>query len=91
MADREVIPVIDLRVGIIKKVARSIQIQRHSSSPTRLSGGFAKPIVDHAHEKSAKRQGERGAVRSNAIHEIKSPLILQSGPAALTARLAELQ
>jgi hypothetical protein len=49
-----------LRTGIIKKVARSIQIQRHSSSPTGLSGGCAKPIFDHGHEKSAKRQGERG-------------------------------
>jgi hypothetical protein len=34
-------------------------IQRHSSSPTGLSGGCAKPIFDHAHKKSAKRQGER--------------------------------
>jgi hypothetical protein len=42
-----------------KKVARSIKIQRHSSSPTGLSGGCAKPIVDHAREKSAKRQGEQ--------------------------------
>ena len=31
------------------------------------------------------------AVRNNAIHEIKSALILQPGPAALTAGLAELQ
>jgi len=31
------------------------------------------------------------AVRNNAIYEIKSPLILQPGPAALTAGLAELQ
>ena len=31
------------------------------------------------------------AVRNHAIHEIKSPLILQPGPAALTAGLAELQ
>jgi iron complex transport system substrate-binding protein len=31
------------------------------------------------------------AVRNNAVHEIKSPLILQPGPAALTAGLAELQ
>ena len=45
---------------IIKKVARSIQIQRHSSSPTGFSGRCAKPISDHAHEKAAKRQGERG-------------------------------
>jgi iron complex transport system substrate-binding protein len=31
------------------------------------------------------------AIRSNAVHEIKSALILQPGPAALTAGLAELQ
>jgi iron complex transport system substrate-binding protein len=31
------------------------------------------------------------AVRNGALHEIKSPLILQPGPAALTAGLAELQ
>jgi iron complex transport system substrate-binding protein len=31
------------------------------------------------------------AVRNNAVHEIKSPLILQPGPAALTDGLAELQ
>jgi iron complex transport system substrate-binding protein len=31
------------------------------------------------------------AVRNNALFEIKSPLILQPGPAALTAGLAELQ
>ena len=31
------------------------------------------------------------AVRNNAVHEIKSPLILQPGPAALTAGLAQLQ
>ncbi|HEX6841324.1 MAG TPA: cobalamin-binding protein [Stellaceae bacterium] len=31
------------------------------------------------------------AVRDGAVHEIKSPLILQPGPAALTAGLAELQ
>ncbi len=31
------------------------------------------------------------AVRNRAIHEIKSPLILQPGPAALTAGLTELQ
>ena len=37
-------------------------IQRHSSSPTRLSGGCAKPIFDHAHERSAKRQGKRGLI-----------------------------
>src|SRR5260370_9277133 len=37
-------------------------IQRHSSSPAGLSGGCAKPIFDHAHERSAKRQGERGLI-----------------------------
>src|SRR5208283_811831 len=31
------------------------------------------------------------AVQNNAVHEIKSPLILQPGPAALTAGLTELQ
>ena len=31
------------------------------------------------------------AIRQNAIHEIKSPLILQPGPAALTDGLAQLQ
>jgi iron complex transport system substrate-binding protein len=31
------------------------------------------------------------AVHNNAVHEIKSPLILQPGPAALTAGLTELQ
>jgi iron complex transport system substrate-binding protein len=31
------------------------------------------------------------AVQNDAVHEIKSPLILQPGPAALTAGLAELQ
>jgi iron complex transport system substrate-binding protein len=31
------------------------------------------------------------AIRHNAIHEIKSPLILQPGPAALTDGLAQLQ
>jgi iron complex transport system substrate-binding protein len=30
------------------------------------------------------------AVQRGAVHEIKSPLILQPGPAALTAGLAEL-
>ena len=54
---------------IIKKVARSIQIQRHSSSPTGLSGGCAKPIFDHAREKSANRQSEGGLMlpRVNAL------------------------
>jgi len=44
-------------------------------------------------EKVAARPGfERiPAVRNDALHEIKSPLILQPGPAALTAGLAELQ
>ena len=31
------------------------------------------------------------AVRNQALHEIKSPIILQPGPAALTAGLSELQ
>jgi iron complex transport system substrate-binding protein len=31
------------------------------------------------------------AVRNNAVYEIKSPIILQPGPAALTAGLAELE
>jgi iron complex transport system substrate-binding protein len=31
------------------------------------------------------------AIRNNAVHEIKLPLILQPGPAALTVALAELQ
>ena len=43
-----------------KKSGAEHSIQRHSSSPTGLSGGCAKPIFDHAHEKSAKRQGDRG-------------------------------
>jgi hypothetical protein len=51
-----------LRTGIIKKVALRIQVQRHSSSPTGLSGGSAKPIFDHAHDMSAERQGEHGLV-----------------------------
>ncbi|HWG81152.1 MAG TPA: cobalamin-binding protein [Stellaceae bacterium] len=44
-------------------------------------------------EKLAARPGfERiPAVRTGAVHEIKSPLILQPGPAALTDGLAELQ
>ena len=44
-------------------------------------------------EKVAARPGfdRTPAVRNGAIHEIKSPLILQPGPAALTAGLAELQ
>jgi iron complex transport system substrate-binding protein len=44
-------------------------------------------------EKVAARPGfdRTPAVRNNAIHEIKSSLILQPGPAALTAGLAELQ
>ena len=38
-------------------------------------------------EKVITRPGfaESPAVRNNAVHEIKSPLILQPGPAALTA------
>jgi iron complex transport system substrate-binding protein len=35
--------------------------------------------------------GQVPAVRNNAVYEIKSPLILQPGPAALTAGLAELE
>ncbi len=44
-------------------------------------------------EKVAARPGfERiPAVRNQALYEIKSPIILQPGPAALTAGLAELQ
>ena len=44
-------------------------------------------------EKVAARPGfdQTPAVRNNALREIKSPLILQPGPAALTAGLAELQ
>lgn len=42
-------------------------------------------------ERIASREGwgEVPAVRANRIHEIKSPLILQPGPAALTDGLAE--
>lgn len=44
-------------------------------------------------EKLAARPGfaRIPAVRNGALHEIKSPLILQPGPAALTDGLAELQ
>jgi iron complex transport system substrate-binding protein len=44
-------------------------------------------------EKVAARPGfaRIPAVRNHAIHEIKSSIILQPGPAALTAGLAELQ
>jgi iron complex transport system substrate-binding protein len=44
-------------------------------------------------EKVAARPGfdQIPAVRNNALHEIKSPIILQPGPAALTAGLTELQ
>jgi len=45
-----------------KKSGAEHSIQRHSSSPTGLSGGCAKPIFDHAHERSAKRQGEQGLI-----------------------------
>src|SRR5580700_5667130 len=45
-----------------KKSGAEHSIQRHSSSPTGLSGGYAKPIFDHAHERSAKRQGEPGLI-----------------------------
>ena len=49
-----------LRAGIIKKVARSIQSNATVQVLPGLAGGCAKPIFDHAHEKSAKRQGDRG-------------------------------
>lgn len=44
-------------------------------------------------EKVARRPDfdQTPAVQNGAIYEIKSPLILQPGPAALTAGLAELQ
>lgn len=44
-------------------------------------------------EKVAARPGfdQTPAVRNHAVHEIKSPLILQPGPAALTVGVAELQ
>jgi iron complex transport system substrate-binding protein len=44
-------------------------------------------------EKLASRPGFESipAVRNNRLHEIKSPLILQPGPAALTDGLAELE
>ena len=44
-------------------------------------------------EKVAERPGfnRTPALRNGAIHEIKSPLILQPRPAALTAGLSELQ
>ena len=44
-------------------------------------------------EKLAKRPGfdRIPAVKRGALHEIKSPLILQPGPAALTDGLAALQ
>jgi len=44
-------------------------------------------------EKLAKRPGfdRIPAVKDNALYEIKSPLILQPGPAALTDGLAALQ
>jgi iron complex transport system substrate-binding protein len=44
-------------------------------------------------EKLAKRPGFNRipAVKNGAVHEIKSPLILQPGPAALTDGLAALQ
>jgi iron complex transport system substrate-binding protein len=43
-------------------------------------------------EKVSARPGfeQTMAVQNNALHEIKSPLILQPGPAALTAGLAEI-
>ena len=42
-------------------------------------------------EKVAKRAGFDRIVRCGALHEIKSSLILQPGPAALTDGLAALQ
>ena len=44
-------------------------------------------------EKVASRQGfdQLAAVRSGALYEIKSSLILQPGPAALTDGLASLE
>jgi hypothetical protein len=36
-----------------------------------LSGGCAKPIFDHAHEKSAKRQGEWGLMLQTPWVEVK--------------------
>src|SRR5438270_2522397 len=45
-----------------KKSGAEHSIQRHSLSPTGVSGGCAKPIFDHAHERSAKRQGEGGLI-----------------------------
>src|SRR5204863_6313419 len=33
-----------------------------SNRRSRVSGGCAKPIFDHAHERSAKRQGKRGLI-----------------------------
>ena len=44
-------------------------------------------------EKVAARKGWTTitAVRNNELHEIKSPLILQPGPAALTEGLAHIE
>jgi len=44
-------------------------------------------------ERVAAREGwqARPAVRDSELHEVKSPLILQPGPAALTDGVAELQ
>src|ERR1700730_4610169 len=66
------------KVGIIKKSGAEHSIQRHSSSPTGLSGGCAKPIFDHAHERSAKRQGERGLI----LCPLSSNLPYQGSPAS---------
>ena len=41
-------------------MARSIQSNATVQVLPGLAGGCAKPIFDHAHEKSAKRQGDRG-------------------------------
>jgi len=44
-------------------------------------------------EKVAARAGWQSinAVKNNELHEIKSPMILQPGPAALTEGLAEIE
>ena len=52
----------------------------------RAGGGFD-PGDPHADPVQATQL----AVKSGALHEIKSPLILQPGPAALTDGLAALQ
>ena len=66
-------------------MARSIKIQRHSSSPTGLSRGCAKPIVDHAREKSAKRQGEQ-RTSSRTLPAISRPWSPDAGDFAAITR-----